>query len=862
MKWLTGIVLCILAILCFTGCKENEPSGNESISWDELPELPISKGLGGAFAGVSNGALIVAGGANFPDVLDLESENKVWHDTIYILTDENQTLWLTGFKLDQPLAYGASVSTGNSLILIGGSNVQGNQDNVTQLTWNSESQSIIQESLPPLPQPLSQTDASIIGTTLYVAGGQTTEDFSGLEKVFWSLDLNMLEAGWKILEPWQGLARRNAILISQNIGDYKYLFIMGGETLVKDDAGKFYRETLNDCYRYTLRERDWERIAYSPYPITAAPAINYGQSHILVFGGSDLNPLEKDMAIGGDQNPGFSPPLLAYQTITDKWVEEGEIPLGVERAEAVSWNDGIVLTGGETGPGKSTPKIQLMIHNAGANASFGFLNYTFLILYMIALIYMGIYFSKREKGTDDYFLAGRRIPWWAAGLSVLGTILSALTYIATPSMVYSMDWFMYPTVVGLLLCPIIIIYFYLPFFRRLNITTAFEYLELRFNLPVRLYGSAQFILFQLARISIILYLPAIVLSTITGINIYVCILSMGLLSTFYTVLGGIEAVIWTDVIQVFIFYLGIILALVIIVFHIDGGVMGLIDIGMADSKFRSLYWDWDMTYPTLWVVIIGGGCGTLIQYSADQSQIQRYLTTKDEKSAANGLWLNVAITIPSGLLFFTMGTALYGYYKNHPDLINLGMQNDAIFPLFVAQKLPVGIAGFLIAAIFSAAMSSLDSGMNSMATSFVTDFYRRFKPNQSERTYLNIARGFTLLTGLSATAFALYIVTVDIQSAQLLFSSTVGLLSSGLAGLFILGIFTRRAKGIGVFIGAIVSAFALYIVKIYTPIHFILYAFIGIAVCVIVGYIASLIIPEKGKSLEGLTYYTALPKKD
>ncbi len=858
MRFFSVIGFSIVAILFFGGCKENSTTSEEAIRWETLPELPISVGLEGAFAGVSRGALIVAGGANFPE----ETGGKVWHDTIYILSDEKQTSWLTGYKLNQPLAYGASVSSSHGLILIGGSNAQGNKDNVTQLTWNSEEQTITQESLPSLPHPLSLTDASISGETLYVAGGLTADPTANLKNVFWSLDLNNLDAGWKILEPWQGSARINAIVVSQNIGDYDYLYVMGGETTVKDSAGNINTEISNDCYRYTFRTMQWERIADSPSPIAAAPAINYGQSHILVFGESNLQPSGVDTGIEEGQEPGISPHLLVYHTITNKWIEEGTIPWGVTRAEAVSWNGGIVLTGGETTPGSSTPKIQLMTHNAGENVSFGIFNYTFLILYMIALIYMGIYFSKREKGTDDYFLAGRRIPWWAAGLSVLGTILSALTYIATPSMVYSMDWFLYPTVVGLLLCPIIIIYFYLPFFRRLNITTAFEYLELRFNLPVRLYGSAQFILFQLARISIILYLPAIVLSTITGINIYVCILSMGLLSTFYTVLGGIEAVVWTDVIQVFIFYLGIILALVIIVFHIDGGVMGLIDIGMEDNKFRSIYWDWDMTYPTLWVVIIGGGCGTLIQYSADQSQIQRYLTTKDEKSAANGLWLNVAITIPSGLLFFTMGTALYGYYKNHPDMISLGMQNDAIFPLFVAQKLPVGIAGFLIAAIFSAAMSSLDSGMNSMATSFVTDFYRRFKPDKSEHNYLSIARWFTLLTGLSATSFALYIVTVDIQSAQLLFSSTVGLLSSGLAGLFILGIFTRRANGIGVFIGAIVSAMVLYFVKTYTPIHFILYAFIGIAVCVIVGYIASLIIPEKEKSLKGLTYYTMLPKTD
>lgn len=858
MKWLTQLIILVIIILYFTGCNENEPSGAEAISWDNLPELPITEGLSGAFAGISNGALIIAGGVNY----ESENNSKVWHDTIYILADENKTSWISNFRLNQPLAHGASVSDGKNLILIGGNNADGNKNTVIKLTWDLKSQAIFKKALPSLPEPLSQTDASIIENILYVAGGQTSNNATILKKVFLSLNLDNPERGWTNLNPWEGPARKNAILISQNIGHNKFLFLIGGETLVKDNSGKFHLVALNDCYRYTLRNSEWEQITDIPYPIAASPAISYGQSHILLFGKSKLKLLKETDTIERTQGTEFSVPLLGYQTITNKWVIEGKISFNLTNAEAVRWKNGIVIIGGETDSGKSTSKIQLMSHNVGANASFGLINYTFLIIYMVALIYMGIYFSKREKGTEDYFLAGRRIPWWAAGLSVLGTFLSALTYIATPGMVYSMDWFMYPTIVGLLICPIIIIYFYLPVFRRLNITTAFEYLELRFNLPVRLYGSAQFLLFQLARISIILYLPAIVLSTITGINIYVCILSMGLLSTFYTVLGGIEAVVWTDVIQVFIFFLGIALCLFIIVFHIDGGVMGFIDIGMADNKFRSIYWDWNMTYPTLWVVIIGGGCGNFIQYSADQAQIQRYLTTKDESSAAKGLWLNVAIAIPSGLLFFTMGTALYAYYKSHPDMLNLGMQNDAIFPLFVAQKLPVGIAGFLIAAIFSAAMSSLDSGMNSMATSFVTDFYRRFKPNKSEHTYLNIARAFTLLTGLTATVFALYIVTVDVQSAQLFFSSTVGLLSSGLAGLFILGIFTRRAKANGVLIGAIVSVIALYFVKTYTLIHFILYAFIGIVVCVIVGYLASIMIPDKEKSLEGLTYRTAFPKKD
>ena len=184
MKWLFGILLSFLAILCFTGCKENKSTSEEAITWGELPELPNTAGLGGAFTGVSSGALIVAGGANFPDANEGETGSKVWHDEIYVFTDEEQVSWLTGFKLNQPLAYGASVSSGESLIMIGGSNAQGNKDNVTQLTWNSEKQTIKQESLPPLPQPLSLTDASIIGETLYVAGGQTADDTTDRAKVF------------------------------------------------------------------------------------------------------------------------------------------------------------------------------------------------------------------------------------------------------------------------------------------------------------------------------------------------------------------------------------------------------------------------------------------------------------------------------------------------------------------------------------------------------------------------------------------------------------------------------------------------------------------------------------------------------
>ena len=860
MKCRNAILLCVAAILILSGCNEKEElTKEELITWGELPELPNTKGLSGAFSGLSNGALIVAGGNTTIENSGSDGVLENWNDSLYVLPGDEEAEWISDFALNKPMAYGASVSTGKSLILIGGRNAEGYQSEVSEITWDPATKQVNEENLPSLPHAIAYSGAAIKGSTLYVVGGQGGDEETAPVNIFLLLDLKNLEAGWKELTTWEGPARRKAITVAQSIGIITYIYIIGGEGLYKDAEGKTQVTPLTDGYRYSLQNKEWKRIADSPQTITASPAIKYGQSHILVFGG-DRGQKLSDGSEG--EEPRYTRDLLVYHTITDTWLKKGEVPLNVTATEAIAYKGGIVLVSGETGASKTTPKVQIMYHDKDAQASFGLINYTFLILYMVVMVYIGIYFSRREKGTDDYFLAGRRIPWWAAGISVLGTGLSALTYISHPAMAYSMDWFAFPAKIGIIIAPIITIYCFLPFYRRLNVTTAYEYLEKRFNLPVRLYGSAQFIVFQLVRISLILYLPGIVLSTITGINIYVCVLSMGLLSTFYTVLGGIEAVVWSDVIQVIVFFAGIILAIIVVTFNVDGGVMGVIEIGMADDKYRMLYLDWDITAPVLWVVVVGNSFNTLVQYTADQGMIQRYLTTKDEKAAAKGLWLNVAITIPVGLLFFIMGAALYAYYKTHPADLSLGMQNDAIYPLFTAQKIPIGLAGFVIAAIFSAAMSSLDSSMNSIATAFVTDFYRRFKPDKSEHQYLNLARWVTLVIGIFGTVFALVLVSFDIKSVTLFNVAIIGLLSSGLAALFALGVFTRRANGIGVLIGAITSAIALYFIKFYTPINFYFYACPGFIICFTVGYLVSLVIPVKDKSLEGLTLYSVLRRDD
>ena len=221
------------------------------------------------------------------------------------------------------------------------------------------------------------------------------------------------------------------------------------------------------------------------------------------------------------------------------------------------------------------------------------------------------------------------------------------------------------------------------------------------------------------------------------------------------------------------------------------------------------------------------------------------------------------MSIPGSLLFFGIGTALFVFFKLQPETMNPTLNNtDAIYPWYIVTQLPFGIAGLLIAALFAAAMSSLDSSINSVATSFTTDFYRRFKPNAGEHTYLQIARWATFIIGTTGTIFALVMTGWDIKSLWDTLNSLVGLFAGGLAGLFLLGILTERTNGTGAVIGIVTSGIIQYLVKEYTSIHLTLYCFTGLTACFVVGYLASIVVPVKGKSTEGLTIYTLKKSKE
>jgi len=491
--------------------------------------------------------------------------------------------------------------------------------------------------------------------------------------------------------------------------------------------------------------------------------------------------------------------------------------------------------------------------------SFGAVNYVVLAGYLLALVAVGVYFSRREKSTDDYFLAGRRIPWWAAGLSIFGGGLSAMTYMAVPGKAFKTDWVMILTyIVPVAFIPIVTAY-YIPFYRRLRVRTAYQYLERRFSLAVRWLASAYYIIFQFGRMTLLLYLPAIALATVTGLNLYACILVMGVLATVYTFLGGIEAVIWTDVLQVVVLAGGAIVTLCIIAGRVDGGIGGIIAAGRAHGKFHTFTWTWDYTVGAVWAMILGSLCAAVMPNTADQAVVQRYLVTPDERSAKRAAWTSALLGIPTGSLFFFLGTALFVFYQAQPGQLPAGLKKDTILPWFIMQQMPPGLSGLVVAGIFAAAMSSLDNGMNAVAATVTTDFYRRLRPGADERHHLRIAKGVTLVAGVVATALACVLAEQQFDALDAFFT-ILGFFGGGLAGMFILGIFTRRATGTGALVGAVVSAGVVCATWRYTDTYFIHYAGIGLAVCVGVGYLFSAVLPTGRTDLTGLTVYTMPPE--
>ncbi|MCA9217515.1 MAG: sodium/solute symporter [Planctomycetales bacterium] len=831
------------------------------LNWEELPAIPDELGFAGPFVGVHNDVLIVAGGANFPK--PVWQTTKVWHDRIFVLTknSEGVYVWHDGGKLTRPIAYGAAVSSKHGVVCIGGNDAENTFSDVFLLKWNPETQSISSAPLPSLPRPCAFGSATVVGEQVFLACGQTDTSLKSATKALWTLDLakrdDSGEFQWRRLPDCPGPPRALNLTVHQHNGYSDCIYVISGRRQTGDAATDI--EFLSDVWEYCIPSNSWRRRCDVPRCVMAGTAVEYGQSHVLVLGGAS-----GELFFRGDElkdnHPGFPKEALAYHTITDTWTSAGPIPQNHVTTNAVKWNGDIIVPSGEVRPRVRTPQVY-RVTPQHTETNFGALNYAVLFGYLGSMVLVGVYFARKNKTTDDYFRGGKQIPWWAAGCSIFATMLSSLTFTGIPSKAFAQDWVL---AVGNMMIPavaVVAVFVALPFFRRIDATSAYEYLEKRFSRSVRLFGSASFTLFHIFRMAVVMSLTGLALAVATPLTPTQSVLLMGVLSIAYCTMGGIEAVIWTDTIQTVVLMGGALLAFAFLVAGTDGGVTGFLAAASESGKFRCANLHWSLTDPqtALWVIIIGGIGQNISSYTADQAVVQRYMTTPDQSAAARSIWTNAVLVIPATLLFFGMGTALFAFYQSHPEKLDPTITTDQLFPLFIARDMPIGLAGLIVAGVFAAAQSTVSTSMNSTATAIVTDFLRPANVCANESGYLRSARGLTLLMGVAGTLIALIFVDPDIRSLFDAFIKVIGLFMGVLGGLFVLGATTIRANSIGALTGAVLGATTMFCLWKFTAVNGYFYTTSGITSCFVVGYSVSMLTGRPKQDLSGLTIHT-LPK--
>ena len=864
-NYVSFVALLMLLLLSFNSYSSgiNKIARTQMWNMEQSTDTLLQEGLAGSFFGKQGDWFILAGGANFPNGKPWEGGAKTFSKEIFVFSESNnqfQSLNVSN-KLSFGVAEGAYVSTSKGLLCMGGQTADGLSNKAMLLNYNGED--VIVEMYPDLPVAVKNATAAIVSNKVYLLGGQKEDGESTNQ--FLMLDLNSLDKGWQFL-PNSPMAVSAATMSAQQDGEEISLFVFGGRAIGENNLTNFY----SSVYNYKPSKGEWTtkndiRLdETTPIQLSMAMSAPIGASHIALIGGDDgqvFNEVEK--AINQNDittrdslwinHTGFNDKTLLYNTVTDTWFElDNPHRTSVAVSSIVSDGKQLYIAGGEIRPGIRTPEIMKM--TATVDSSFGWINYVVLIIYFVGMLFLGFFFMKRNEDTDDFFKAGGRIPWWAAGISIFATTLSAITFISIPAKSYATDWRMLLFNLAILMVVPIIIRYFLPFFRRFNFETAYQYLEVRFNRGIRWMASALFVFFMVSRIAIVLFLPSLALNAVTGFSVYLSIIIMGVVTIIYCTSGGMEAVIWGDVIQGFILIAGALAAFAYMVIGVDGGISTFWDTAITHNKFTWLDFRFDLTQPVFWVVLLGGIANTLITYTSDQSVVQRYMTTKDEKATAKSIWLNGIISVPVSIIFFLLGTGLYVFYISNPANMSITNPNvDSVFPQFIVSEMPVGFAGLLIAAIFAAAMSTLSSNINSVSAVITSDFYKTMWSKTTLKSRMSVARWAGIIVGVLGIGMALILATWDIASLWDQFNTFLGLLTSGLGAIFFLGIFFPRVGTTSAFIGLITGIAVLVWVQGNSTLSFLLYGLIGMVSSIVTAYFLSFIFPNK-KDIKGYSW--------
>jgi SSS family solute:Na+ symporter len=494
---------------------------------------------------------------------------------------------------------------------------------------------------------------------------------------------------------------------------------------------------------------------------------------------------------------------------------------------------------------------------------FRWLDATVVVAYMTAMIAIGLRFARRQTTTEAYFVAKRSIPAWALAMSLLATIISAVTFIAYPGAGYAGNWSM--LVPGIMV--VVVLGFVgaviIPFYRQAVGMSAYEYFEKRFGYLARAYSSGAFVVGSFSKMAFVVYLLALTIASITGWHLESVVVGVAAITILYTLLGGLDAVIWADVVQGFILLFGVVLCVGYLFLRSPGGPTAVFALARANHKFDLGSPALVFSRPTILVLAIYGFFWYLQKYTADQTLVQRYLAAKTSKEALRGLIVGATLCLPVWTLFMLIGTQLWAFYRltgeSLPDYI---VSADQVFPYFIKTHLPAGIAGLFIAALFGAATATLSSDLNCISVVVVEDFYRKLYPQAADQRRLRAAKCLVAVFGVLAAMVSIRIAHTR-GTALSLWYTVSAIVAGGLAGLFLLGFLSTRANRGGAYLGIVASMiFTIWatltlnggsivnLSKYNFPLHGFMIGAVGHLVLLVVGYLSSFLFHDVSNNEE------------
>ena len=461
-----------------------------------------------------------------------------------------------------------------------------------------------------------------------------------------------------------------------------------------------------------------------------------------------------------------------------------------------------------------------------------------LIAYLSAVLFAGLHFSKREMKGKEYFKGDGTVPWWVTSVSIFATLLSPISFLSLAGNSYAGTWIMWFAQLGMLVAIPFTIRFFLPIYSKLGIDTAYHYLEIRFKSKgLRILGAVMFIIYQVGRMSIIMYLPCMVLSKLMGVNVNILIIIMGVIAIIYSYTGGLKSVLWTDFIQGAVLLVGVTFGLIYLLAHINGGMGAVMEQLANNHKLLAVdqpLFDANIFRDSIFLLIVGAGLNTMGSYVSSQDIVQRFTTTTDTKQLNKMMVANGCLSIFIATVFYLIGTGLYVFYQVQGNMLPPAAQQDQI----------LGVTGILLAAIYAAAQSTLSTGLNSVASSWTLDIQARInKKELSFEKQTKIGQNVSLIVGIFAIVVAIVLAHGGVKSAYEWFNGFMGLVLGILVGTFVLGAFTKVANKFGATLAFIAASCVMVYIKYFVDpakISFWSYSIISIAVSLVVGLVASI----------------------